>query len=83
MTDAPMDNIEQAIADRMTVDWLLSKLSPMDREIVYLWAVEDYTLEEIGRLVGPKYRGQVLPGSTIRYRKESIRRRLQDFQSDL
>lgn len=69
-----------AVIDRLTVEWLFARLSPEERDILWLYEVEELTLAEIGRLIGEKYRGKVLTGSAIRYHKDRILGRLRDLR---
>lgn len=70
------------VLDRLTVDWLLTHLTDEQRDILYLWAVEERTLADIGRIVGLKYRGRALTGSVIAYHKKAICKRLQEYRAD-
>jgi hypothetical protein len=58
------------------MDRLLSSLTDEQRDIIVLWAIEGYTLEEVGVIVGNKYRGRPLRGTTIQYHKDIIREKL-------
>jgi DNA-directed RNA polymerase specialized sigma24 family protein len=74
------EDFSERVADRLTADWLLAKLVPWERELMILWAVEDMTNSEIGKILGKKYRGRVLTGGTIRYHKGRIRKKLADLR---
>ena len=68
------------VIDRLTVQWLLEQLGPEEQEILWLHEVEELTLEEIGKVIGIKYRGKELTGSAIRYHKDKILLRLRTFR---
>jgi len=68
------------VIDRLTVAWLMEQLKPEEREILHLWVVEDLTFAEIGKIVGLKYRGRELTGSAIKYHKDRIKAKLQEFR---
>lgn len=65
------------VLNRMTVDYLMSKLEAEEVEIVHLWVIEELTFAEIGKIIGLKYRGRELTGSAIRYHKDRIMVKLQ------
>jgi DNA-directed RNA polymerase specialized sigma24 family protein len=78
------DDFAAHLADRMAVEWLLTKLTPEERDILLLHAVERVPLEEIGQIIGERYYdGARVKVSTIRYRKDQIKRRLRDFAPEL
>lgn len=64
------------VINRLTVEWLMAQLGPEEQEILWLHEVEELTLEEIGKLIGLKYRGKELTGSAIRYHKDKVLQRL-------
>lgn len=68
------------VLNRLTVDWLLDKLEEEEIEILNLWLLQELTFEEIGQIVGLKYRGRVLTGSAIRYHKDRIVARLREYR---
>ena len=70
------------VINRLTVDWLMTQLGPEEREILWLHEVEELTLEEIGKLIGLKYRGKELTGSAIRYHKDKILQRLRQLRAE-
>jgi RNA polymerase sigma-70 factor (ECF subfamily) len=45
-------DIENNLDNKLQLDIVLEKLSDQDREILYLWAVEEYTTQEISKLTG-------------------------------
>jgi RNA polymerase sigma-70 factor (ECF subfamily) len=55
--------------------WLLTQLSPQEGELLYLWAVEEYTIDEIAALLGTA-RGTLL--SRLSRLKKRIRANAQD-----
>lgn len=73
------------IDNRLTIEWLLSLLTPEEREILLLWKVEELNFKEIGKIIGKKYRadGEPLTGSAIRYHKEQIIEKLQPYREAL
>jgi DNA-directed RNA polymerase specialized sigma24 family protein len=74
---------EEEALDKMSVEWLMQHLSPEERDIVYLWAVEDYNFDEIGQVVGQKYYGKAMLGTTVRYRKDKIMRTLRALKEEV
>lgn len=67
------------ILNRLTVDWLMAKLDEEEREILDLWLIKELNFEEIGQIIGMKYRGRVLTGSAIRYHKDRILDHLRQY----
>lgn len=63
MTDGPQFDI----LDRIALEAALAKLAPMQQEIMRMYYWQDLSLDDIGEILGPKYRGKVLTGSAIRY----------------
>jgi len=55
------------IIERLTVAKLVSILTERERDIIYLWASNEFTFEEMGRIIGQKYHGRDLPYSLFRY----------------
>lgn len=41
--------------DKLTLDLLLDSLSNQDRDIITLWFIEGYTLNEIAKILSKKY----------------------------
>ena len=68
------------IIDIITLEAALARLNPMQQEIVRMYFFEDRPLEEIGKVLGPKYRGKKLTGSAIRYYLNKI---LEDLRETL
>ena len=68
------------VIDRLTAEWLLARLTEEEQEILRLWIVEERNFAEIGKIVGLKYRGRELTGSAIRYHKDRIRAKLQQYR---
>lgn len=65
------------LLDRALLSELLLRLSPRDRDIIWLWAVEGYSLPEIGEIVWQKYGGEKpLSVRTINYHKDRIIKKL-------
>lgn len=67
--DLSLTPIEQAMVDFDEVAWLLSVLSDRERELLFLWAVEGYTMEEISAHTDT-------PRATLLSRLHRIRQRL-------
>ncbi len=63
--------LEELIVSRDTLQRIWSLLEPMDREILYYWAVEDMTAAQIASLLGSR-RGTILS------RIHRLRNRLRD-----
>ena len=42
--------------DKLTLDLLLDSLSTQDKEIIVLWYIEGYNLEEISKILRKKYK---------------------------
>lgn len=74
MRDASID-----ILDKVALESTLSRLSPEEREIIELWIWHDMNFEEIGEVIGEKYRGRALTGSAIRYHKNRILSRMRQW----
>jgi len=66
------DESGEEVIDRMTVEWLLDKLTPEQREILELRFLERLSYEEIGAVIGVKYRDGPLTGSAVRYHQQRI-----------
>ena len=64
------------ILNKIAVEKLLALLTPEERDIIVLWIIEGYTLEEVGIIVGNKYRGRPLRGTAIQYHKDRIFKKL-------
>lgn len=58
------------VINRLTVDWLREQLTEEEWEILTLWNLEGLTFDEIGVIIGQKYRPddvEKLTGSGVRY----------------
>jgi RNA polymerase sigma-70 factor (ECF subfamily) len=60
---------EEVYIDQKDVLFLLEKLSPQDRELLYFWAVEEYTMSEISELLHT-------PKGTLVSRMHRLRKKL-------
>lgn len=69
--DLDLAPLEQAQADADEVRWLLGELGDAERELLYLWAVEGYTIDEISNHTAT-------PRGTLLSRLHRMRRRLID-----
>jgi DNA-directed RNA polymerase specialized sigma24 family protein len=78
---ADAEDFGGVVITRLTVEWLMTHLSEEERAILWLHEIEELTLEEIGKIIGKKYRGKELTGSAIRYHKDKILERLQQYRS--
>lgn len=68
------------VDNRLVIEFLMSKLEPEEAEILWLHEIEELTFAEIGKIIGLKYRGKELTGSAIRYHKDKIVARLQQYR---
>lgn len=68
------------IIDSISLEDAVRRLNPMQQEIVRMYFFEDRPLDEIGKVLGPKYRGKRLTGSAIRYYLNKI---LEDLRETL
>lgn len=71
-----MDSIEElSMLNKISIEGLLSQLEPKDREIITLWYIEGYTLNEIREIYNIKYVNkpeEYLTGRKIRVRIQKI-----------
>lgn len=67
------------ILDKIALEAAIAQLSPLRQEIARMYWWEDVPLDEIGDVLGPKYRGKVLTGSAIRYHLQKISERLREI----
>jgi DNA-directed RNA polymerase specialized sigma24 family protein len=74
---------ETEVLDRLSVEWLMAKLTAEERDILTLWVVEDYSFEKIGDIVGNKYYGMSMPDTTVRYRKDKILKLLREQREEV
>jgi DNA-directed RNA polymerase specialized sigma24 family protein len=77
MRDAKVD-----ILDKVALETVLARLTPEEREIIELWIWQDMNFDEIGDVIGKKYRGRPLTGSAIRYHKNRILQRMRQWMVD-
>ncbi len=70
----PIDGrtLEDVLIDREEVSRLLSNIAAAEREILYLWAVEEFTLAEIAAQIGK-------PLGTVLSKLHRIRLKLKNF----
>lgn len=73
----PIDwrSMEEVLIDREETAHLLSIISPIDREILYLWAVEEFTLAEIAEQIER-------PLGTVLSRLHRVRLKLKEFSAE-
>lgn len=50
VVDMEFKSLEDLCLDRNELKFLLNKMAPLERELLYFWAVEEYTLDEISQL---------------------------------
>ena len=50
VVDMEFKSLEDLYLDRDELKFLLDKMAPLERELLYFWAVEEYTLDEISQL---------------------------------
>jgi len=68
------DPMEDVLINQQEVEQLLASLNAQENELLYLWAVEEHTVEEISRIYA-KPRGTML--SKLHRLKKRIREQLQ------
>lgn len=61
--------LEDVTLDQKEVEYLFGKLSGLERELLYLWAVEGYTIEEISDI-------QDVPKNTLLSRIHRLRKKM-------
>lgn len=71
-----IQGLEQLLIDERTLEPLLQKISSEEREILYLWAVEGYTTQEVADLLG-------MPKGTVLSKIHRLRQNLKTESSDL
>lgn len=71
-----MSDQEDTVLDNITVGKILASLDEEKRDIIVLWMQDSFTLEEIGEIVGNKYRGTPMGAENVRYHKNRIIRQL-------
>ena len=75
----PLADLENTVIERDLLESLLEHVDPMDREILYMWAVEDRSFEEISQITSIK-RGTLL--SRIHRLKAKIKKANLDMESE-
>jgi len=74
--DMDVRMLEDIIIEQAELDNLWVLLDPLEREILFLWAVEEYSTTEIASQMG-------MPRGTILSRIYRLRKRLQEHDKDL
>lgn len=69
------ESTEDASDRRIMVDQLLSRLAPLDREVLYLFAVAGFKTDEIGAILGVR-------GAAVRQRLYRARERVRELWAD-
>lgn len=72
----PHDSLEDMVIDEAELDQLWAQLEPLEREILLLWAVEEYTPSEIALQLA-------MPRGTILSRIHCLRQRLREQNHDI
>jgi RNA polymerase sigma-70 factor (ECF subfamily) len=62
----------ERVIDRQMVESILDRLNPMERELLHLWAYEEFTAKEIGRQLDA-------PRGTILSRIHRLKRKIAQF----
>jgi len=78
MVDIGMDVLEATSINQSYLAKLWSIFQPLERELLYLWAVEEYTIDEISQLTD-------IPRGTLLSRVHRIRKKVNapDMQKEL
>lgn len=71
-----LEYLEETHINKDLVSQLLNKLGAEERELLYLWAVEDYTILEISKLKG-------VPKGTVNSQIFRIKKRLKSLKGEL
>lgn len=74
--DMDVRMLEDIVIDEAELDNLWGLLDPLEREILFLWAVEEYSTTEIASQMD-------IPRGTILSRIHRLRKRLQDQRNDI
>ena len=69
--DEELKSLEELQIDEQEVELVLSQLNDGEREILFLWAVEGFTIQEIANLSGE-------PKGTLLSRVHRLKKRLQE-----
>lgn len=73
--DMDVDSLDKIIASQFQVEAVWKQLDLLEREIMYFWAVEGYTTEELAKLLD-------MPKGTLLSKIHRLRKRLeQHFQA--
>lgn len=68
-----MHNYGDDILERLTLDKFLAELEDeQSRDILKLWLYQELTWEEIGKVIGIKYKDRTLTGSVMRYHRNRV-----------
>ena len=74
--DMDVRMLEDIVIDEAELDNIWRLLEPLEREILFLWAVEEYSTTEIASQLG-------IPRGTILSRIHRLRKRLQKQDNDI
>ena len=74
-TDFDIATLEAIYINKHTVNNLLASLAPEDREILFLWAVEEYSTREVAEILN-------MPKGTVLSRIYRLRQKLQAQNSN-
>jgi len=64
--------LETSIINAVTVEKILNTLSEEEKELLYLWLVDERPFVEIGEILGKKSRNKTLTDSAMRYRRDRL-----------
>ena len=71
LEDLPIDEfLDDKLDHKMAMQKIMKKLKASEREILYLWAIEEYSTQEISQLTG-------IPKGTITSKIKRLRDKLQ------
>jgi RNA polymerase sigma-70 factor (ECF subfamily) len=70
-----LTDLEQLVIDKDLVQKILNQLHPLERELLYLWALEGYSLSEIGKL-------QEISRGTLTSRLYRLKKKIQHFEKE-
>lgn len=71
--DFDQRSLEESVVDSCELEWLWPRMTPLEREILYLWAVDGRSMSEVATELG-------LPRGTILSTVHRMRKRLSDSQ---
>ncbi len=69
------NDFDLALDANLSIGKIMEKIAPVDRELLFLWAVEEYTINEISKLMK-------IPKGTLTSRLKRLRDKLQKESGD-